>query len=58
MCSMCRKILPKKCKITEVKSRNVHFKDFNTFIYDHTLHNGKKKRFCRYWWQLFSIEEI
>lgn len=59
ICVWCvKKYSPKKCKITEEKSQNVHFKDFNTFISDYTLHNGKKPRFCRYWWQLFSIEEI
>ena len=32
-------------------------KDFNTFMYDHTLHQGKK-HFCPYCLQVFSIEEI
>ena len=32
-------------------------KDFNTFIYDHTLHRGRKY-FCRHCLQGFSTEEI
>ena len=32
-------------------------KDFNTFMYDHTLHRGRK-HFCRYCLQAFSREEI
>ena len=31
--------------------------DFNTFMYDHTLHR-ERKRFCRYCLQAFSSEEI
>ena len=32
-------------------------KDFNTFMFDHTLHRGRK-HFCRYCLQAFSSEEI
>ena len=32
-------------------------KDINTFMYNHTLHLGKK-HFCRYCSQAFSAEEI
>ena len=32
-------------------------KDFSTFIYDHTLHSGRK-HFCRYCLQALSTEEI
>ena len=32
-------------------------KDFNTFMYDHTLHRGRK-HFCRYFLQAFSREKI
>ena len=31
----------------EGKKHNVLIKDFNTFMYDHTLHRGRK-HFCRY----------
>ena len=57
----------KKCCVTkyldllligeEGKRHYVLFKDFNTFIYDHTLHHGKK-HFYRYCLQAFSAEEI
>ena len=30
---------------------------FNTFIFDHILHRGRK-HFCNYWLQAFSTEEI
>ena len=39
------------------KKHYVLIKDFNTFMYDHTLHSGKK-HFCRYCLQAFSTEEI
>ena len=42
------------------KKRQKHYvliKDFNTFMYDHTLHHGRK-HFCRYCLQAFSTEEI
>ena len=32
-------------------------KDFNAFMYNHTLHRGRK-HFCRYCLQAFSTEEI
>ena len=32
-------------------------KDFNTFMYNHALHHGKKY-FCRYCLKAFSSEEI
>ena len=35
----------------------VLIKNFNTFIYDNTLHRGRK-HFCRYCLQAFSSEEI
>ena len=31
----------------ENEKHYVHIKDFNTFIYDHTLHRGRK-HFCCY----------
>ena len=34
------------------KRHYVLFKDFNTFMYNHTLHHGKKT-FCRYCLQAF-----
>ena len=34
------------------KKHYVLFKDFNTFMYNHTLHHGKKT-FCRYCLQAF-----
>ena len=39
------------------KKYYVLIKDFNTFMYDHTLHR-RRKDFCRYWLQAFSTEEI
>ena len=41
----------------EEKRHYVLMKDFNTFIYDHTLHLGRKP-FYRYCLQAFSTEEI
>ena len=35
----------------------VLIKDFNTFMYNHTL-DRRKKHFCRYCLQAFSTEEI
>ena len=35
----------------------VLIKDFDTFMYDHTLHRGRK-HFCRYCLQAFRTEEI
>ena len=32
-------------------------KDFNTFMYDHTLHRGRKHFYC-YCLQAFSTEEV
>ena len=43
--------------IGEGKRHYVRIKDFNTFMYDHTLHRGRK-HFCRYCLQVFSTEEI
>ena len=34
----------------------VLIKDFNTFMYDHTLHHGRKY-FCHYCLQVFRTEE-
>ena len=39
------------------KKHYVFIKDFNTFMYDHTLHRGRK-RFCRYCLQAFRTAEI
>ena len=41
----------------EGKGHYVLIKDFNTFMFDHTLHRGKN-HFHRYCLQVFSIEEI
>ena len=41
----------------EGKKHHVLIKDLNTFMYDHTLHRGRK-HFCRYYLQAFSTEEI
>ena len=38
------------------KGHYVLIKDFDIFMYDHTLHHGKK--LCRYCSQAFSIGEI
>ena len=39
------------------KRHNVLIKNFNTFMYDHTLHRGRK-HFCHYCLQAFSTEDI
>ena len=39
------------------KRQNVFFKDFSTFMYDHTLFLGRK-HFCSYCLQDFRTEEI
>ena len=41
----------------EGKRHYIFIKDFNTFIYDYTLHRGRKD-FCRYCLQAFSSEEL
>ena len=41
----------------EGKRHYVLIKGFNTFMYDHTLHRGKK-HFCRYCLQALSTEKI
>ena len=41
----------------EGKRHYALLKDFNIFMYDHTLHHGKK-HFCRHFFQAFSAEEI
>ena len=41
----------------EGKGHYVTLKDFNTFMYDHTLH-CQKKHFYHYCLQAFSTEEI
>ena len=41
----------------EGKRHYVLIKDFNTFIFDHKLHCGKKN-FCRYCLQTFNTEKI
>ena len=38
------------------KKHYVLIKDFNTFMYDHTLHHGRK-HFCRYYLQPFRTAE-
>ena len=46
------------CRVEKQGQRHyLIIKDFNTFMYDHTLHQGKK-HFCPYCLQAFSIEEI
>ena len=37
------------------KKHYVLIKDFNTFMYEHTLHRGRK-HFCRYWLHVFVTE--
>ena len=44
---MCQKIHFDSLLIEEGKMHYVLIKDFNTFIYDHTLHRGRK-HFCHY----------
>ena len=44
-------------KEEKTKSTNVLIKDFNAFVYDHTLHRGRKQ-FCRYFFQALSTEKI
>ena len=41
----------------EEKRHYVHIKDFDTFMYDHTLDRGRK-HFCRYCLLAFSSKEI
>ena len=41
----------------EGKRHHVLIKDFNTFMYDHNIHRGRK-HFCGYRLQGFSSEEI
>ena len=41
----------------EAKRKCVLVKDFNTFMYDHSLHREKKDFYC-YFLQAFSIEQI
>ena len=41
----------------ERKRHYVLIKDFNTFMYNHTLHCGRK-HFYRYWLQAFSSDKI
>ena len=41
----------------EGRRHYVLIKDFNTFMFDHTLHRGRK-HFCRYCLEAFSTEEI
>ena len=40
----------------EAKGNYVFIKDFNTFMYDHILHHGRK-HFCRYFLQVFRTAE-
>ena len=61
------KIISKKCceekhvdflLIGEEGQRHyVLIKEFNTFMYDHRLHRGRK-HFCRYYLQACSTEEV
>ena len=39
------------------KRHNVLIKNFSTFMYDHTLHRGRK-HFCHYCLQALSTEDI
>ena len=41
----------------KAKTRYVFIKDFNTFMYNHTLLQ-RKRRFCRYCLQAFSTEAV
>ena len=41
----------------KVKKHYLLIKDFNTFMYDHTLHHGTT-HFCRYCLQAFNTKEI
>ena len=41
----------------EGKRHYILINDFNTFMYDHNLHSGRK-HFCYYYLQAFSTEEI
>ena len=41
----------------EAKRNCVLIKDFNTFMYDHSLHRERKDFYC-YFLQAFSIEQI
>ena len=41
----------------EGKRYYILIKEFSTFMYDHTLHPGRK-HFCRYCLQAFSTKEI
>ena len=41
----------------ERKRHYVHIKDFNAFMYDHTLHRARK-HFCQYCLQALSSEKI
>ena len=41
----------------EGKNHYVLFKDFDTFVYDHTLH-CRRKHGCRYCLQSFRTDEI
>ena len=43
--------------LEEGKRHLILIKDFNTFMYDHTLHHGRK-HFCCYCLQAFNREEI
>ena len=43
--------------IEEDKWHYVLIKVFNTFMYDHTPHSGKK-HFCSYCLQAFSTQEV
>ena len=43
--------------IGEEKKNSVLIKDFNKFMYDHSLHR-RKKHFCRYYLHAFITEEI
>ena len=41
----------------EVQRHWALIKDFNTFMYDHTLNSGRK-HFCNYYFWAFSKQEI
>ena len=54
-------VVKKTCRLTiDSRSRKKHYvlvKDFNRFMYDHSLHR-ERKHFCRYCLHAFITEEI
>ena len=59
ICVLCvEKYSPKKRKITEEKAKMFISKTLILLFMIILYIMEKNPRFCRYWWQLFSIEEI